>query len=198
MKKYILLTFLFLNAFAGIFAQPGRGTNSPYAGLNKFLATDFIKKFDEARDNAEEGIKNFKRLKTQYSASDVDRVISAYNASADRFNDVLYKIKDDLLDKDRRKLIIASPDTYADAMENQLNRAKDFYAANFQRTVTEVTQGSITGSAFLLLLPELLNYLNVAFGAFQSFKTEIKKYNEAMLEQYLIAPHRFRSWEEIK
>jgi hypothetical protein len=175
---------------------PGK---SPFWGLNCFLNSDFIVKFEEARSKAEQSVRDFKQMQASenFSDSDVERVMDAYNASANEFNNVLYKIKDDLLDKKKRKYVIDYPDDYALQIEAELNKSKNFYANTYQKAVTEVTGGRITGMAFLLLVPEIIKYGKLAFDLFQKIKAEVKKYNDSLFQQYLIDSYRFHSWDEL-
>ncbi len=175
---------------------PGK---SPFWGLNCFLSSDFMIKFEAARNKAEQSVKDFKKMSAteEYSEEDVERVMDAYNKSANRFNEVLYKIKDDILDKKKRKIITQSPTDYASIIEAELDKAKSVYANTYQKAVTEVTGGKITGMPFILLLPEIIKYGKLAFEIFNRIKAEIKKYNENLMEEYLITPNRFHSWDEL-
>ena len=196
----LLPLFLFIMG-SSIQAQdiecPGK---SPYWGLNCFLSSDFMTKFEAARSKAEQSVKDFKKMAAteEYSDEDIERVTDAYNKSANRFNEVLYKIKEDILDKKKRKIITQSPGDYATIIEAELDKAKAVYANSYQKAVTEVTGGKITGTPFLLLLPEIIKYGKLAFEIFQKIKTEIKKYNESLMEEYLIEPNRFHSWDEMQ
>ncbi|MEP6795998.1 MAG: hypothetical protein ABJB16_16840 [Saprospiraceae bacterium] len=188
---YILSLFLFCSSFSF-----GQGS-STYWGLNQFLNTEFIKKYDEARKRAEQSVRDFKKIQTGFSQEDITAVMDGYNTSAERFNQILYKVKDDILNRQKRKFIIQYPDDYASQIEGELNAAKEFYANNYQRQLARVTDGRITGTPLLLLLPEIIKYGKIAFQMFQTIKAEMKKYNESMLEQYLIQPYRFKSWNEL-
>ena len=196
MRCLIILVVMLLSSQYAIAQCPG---NSPYWGLNCFLSSDFILKFEEARSRAEQSVHDFKAMSEQedFSGEDVQRVMDSYNASANRFNDVLYKIKDDLLDKRKRKYVIRYPDDYALQIEAELNKASNFYDENYARTVTEVTGGRVQTVAFLTLLPEIIKYFKVGIALFQKVKKEIKKYNEELMDLHLIQAYRFHSWDEI-
>jgi hypothetical protein len=197
MQKSIIFLFTVMVINGQIMAQcPGK---SPFWGLNCFLNSDFINKFEEVRNKAEQSVRDFKQLAAAegYSDDDVERVKDAYNASANNFNNVLYKIKGDLLDRNKRKLIVREPDIYLNEVDVVLRKAKASYANTYQKTVTEVTGGRITATPLLILLPELIKYGKIAFEIFQKIKAEVKKYNDAMFEQYLVQPNRFHSWDEI-
>lgn len=195
--KYLFLVFIMCSSIFKSAAQcPG---TSAFWGLNCFLNSNFIINFEQARNKASESVRDFKNLNKleKFNEEDVERVIEAYNSSADVFNNVLYKIKEDLLDKKKRKLIINFSDDYAVQIESVLNKAKEFYANSYQREVARVTEGRITGTPLLLLLPEIIKYGKLAFELFKKIKAEMKKYNESIIEENLIIPYRFRSWNEI-
>ena len=195
--KHLLTLVLVLTALGGLTAQcPG---SSPYWGLNCFLNSEFILKFEEARSRMEQSAYDFKALAEleDFSDEEVQLVIDAYNASATRFNDVLYKIKDDLLDRRKRKFLIRYPEDYAMQIEADLNQATNYYQNTYGRTVTELTAGRIQTVSFLVLLPEIIKYGKLAFALFNKIKQEVRKYNEEMIDQYLIESHRFHSWDEI-
>ena len=156
-------------------------------------------KFEEARGRAEQSVNDFKAMAELegFSEQDIQLVMDAYNASANRFNDILYRVKEDLLNRQSRKFLIRYPDDYARRMEAELNTASKFYSDNYARRVAEVTQGRVQTAAFLALLPEIIKYFKVGIALFQKVKKEIKKYNGEMLEQHLIEGHRFHSWDEI-
>ena len=197
MKIHLIISVFLLCSIA-LTAQdcPGK---SPFWGLNCFLSSDFMIKFEEARTKAEQSVRDFNKLsqEEEYSDEDIERVMDAYNNSANRFNEVLYKIKSDLLDKQKRKIITKSPDDYASIIEAELNKAKTVYANTYQKAVSEVTGGKVTGMAFIILLPEIIKYGKLAFEIFQKIKTEIKQYNDKLIEDYLIQPNRFKSWDEV-
>ena len=202
MKKYAFCATLLLVLCAVITtsAQPPtlpKLGNSPYWGLNSFLNSDFMTKFEECRTRAEQSVIDFKRIQNEFSEEDRQKVMDAYNASANKFNDILYQIKTDLLDRNKRKFIIQYPDAYAKQIETDLNRAKDFYAANYQTQLQRVTDGRITGSALIVLLPEIIKYGQLAFQIFKQLQGEIKKYQTDMLDAHLFVPYKFHAWGEL-
>jgi hypothetical protein len=196
MRLLLYLFFLLLLGNQLVAQCPG---TSPYWGLNCFLNSDFIMKFEETRSRAEQSVHDFKRLAVMEDFSEAERqqVRDAYNASANQFNEVLYRIKGDLLDRHKRKFLIRYPDDYALQIEAELNKASNFYAETYARTVTELTGGRVQTISFLTLLPELIKYGKMAIALFNKVKKEIKKYNESLFDQYLIEAHRFHSWDEI-
>ena len=95
--------FFLLSAFIPVLAF-SQGASSTFMGLNKFLNTEFIQKYEEARNRAEQSVRDFKAIQGEFSEDDINAVMDAYNASAEQFNQVLYKIKDDLLNKQKTQI----------------------------------------------------------------------------------------------
>lgn len=170
---------------------------SVYSALNAFLSEDFFKEYDVLCERAEDAVRQFKFVQHKYSPSEVEDVKNAYNASANYFNAVVVNIKNDLLNKQKRKFMLQFPEDYAKQVEADLIRAQEFYEANFQKEIVKVTNGEITGVAFLALLPELIGYAKTAFAAYKKIRAEINKFNEDLLTKQLVKPYTFRTWDEI-
>lgn len=190
--KHITIFVLILSSFVAP-AQP----SGVYFALNQFLNTEFFKEYNELRERAEKSVREFKMMQNRYSEEDIQNVADAYNAAADNFNLVLVNIKDDLLHKEKRKYLIGYPNSYSKQIETDLNRAKEFYANTYQKEVSRVTKGEISGVALLAVLPQVIKYAETAIGIFQRIQEEVKKFNEDMLNKYLIENNRFKKWDEI-
>lgn len=173
-----------------------RGQSAPVA-LKSLQNTQFFTEFKVLRERSQTAVKNFKIIQGRYSKEQVDNVIYAYNSSADYFNAALRNIKTDLMHKEKRKYLINYPEAYSKQVEADLYRAKEYYSNTFQKEVTELTNGQITGAALIALLPQILKYTQLAIEVIKRVDNEIKKMNEAVLDQYLIEPYRFKSWDEI-
>ena len=193
MKYLNFISILFILMSETSFSQP----SGVYFALNQFLNTDFFREYNELRDRAERSVRDFKMIQNRYSEEDIQNVADAYNASAESFNRVLENIKIDLLHREKRKYLISYPESYSKQIEADLYRAREFYANTFQKEVSRVTQGEITGVALLALLPQLIKFAEAGIGVFKRIQEEIKNFNEQMLNKYLIENNRFRSWDEI-
>lgn len=165
--------------------------------LKSLQGTAFFNEYRELRERSHAAVRNFKMIQDRFSKEEVENVIYAYNSSADYFNAALENIKADLLDKNKRRYLITYPDAYSKQVEADLYRAKEYYANTFQKEVTALTNGQITGAALIAMLPEVIKYAKLAIELIRQVDSQIKKMNEAMLDQYLIQPYRFQSWDEI-
>lgn len=190
MKFHWLIVILFCSA-------PACGQSGAVTALKTLQQTAFFNEFSELKDRSETAVKNFKTIQGRYSKEEVDNVISAYNSSADFFNAALQNIKADLMHREKRKYLINYPEAYSKQVEADLYRAKEYYANTFQKEVTQLTNGQITGSALIALLPQIMKYTKLAIEVIRKVDAEIKKMNEAVLDQYLVQPYRFKHWDEI-
>ena len=191
MKNIYLLALLLLCVITAY------GQKSTYDALNAFLNTQLFQEFEKIRTRAENAVLDFKSIESSYSEEDISRVRDAYNLSVDRFNRVLENIKTDMLDRNIRKYIASYPSGYSKQIEADFYRAKDYYVNTFQREVISLTDGQVTGSALIALLPQIIGYIDQAVQVYKQIQSELNKINEQMLNTYLIEKYRFRTWDEI-
>ena len=191
MKNWILLMVI------GLVSTSAWSQSGTIAALRTLQETAFFNEFRELKDRSESAVKNFKTIQGRYSKEEVDNVISAYNSSADYFNAALLNIKADLMHKEKRKYLITYPDAYAKQVDADLYRAKEYYANTFQKEVIQLTNGQITGSALIALMPQILKYTQLAIEVIKRVNAELRKMNEAILDQHLVQPYRFKHWDEI-
>ncbi len=195
-----LKSFQLLVCFFFILATlPAQNNSGIYTTLNVFLGSDFFVEYKNIRSRAEEAVINFEREKAiyDYSEEEVNKVMSAYNSSAEYFNLVLKNIQRDMMQKHKRKYMARFPEDYAKQVEMDLARAKEFYEATFKKEVSDLTEGRITGAGFLAQIPVLIKYIKAGISLIKKIDKEIKKMNMKMLDTYLYEPNRFRMWDEI-
>jgi hypothetical protein len=192
MKNLLLFLVLILAV------QSARSQSSSILALKSLQGTAFFNEYRELQERSQTAVKNFKLIQDRYSKEEVDNVIYAYNSSADYFNAALENIKADLLNKEKRRYLITYPESYSKQVEADLYRAKEYYANTFQKEVTALTNGQITGAALVALLPQVIKYAKLAIELIRQVDSQIKKMNETILDQYLIQPYRFKSWDEIQ
>ena len=189
-------TWLF-SIIMGLISTAAWSQSGAVAALNTLQQTAFFNEFKELKHRSETAVRNFKTIQGRYSEEEVANVASAYNSSADYFNAALLNIKKDLMHKEKRKYLISYPEAYSKQVEADLYRAKEYYANTFQKEVVQLTNGQITGSALIALMPQILKYTQLAIEVIRRVDSEIKKMNEAVLDQHLVEPYRFKRWDEI-
>jgi len=195
MKNQVIL-FILCFLTNGLFSQGA--ANIPNS-LAELLNTDFFTQYEEIRGRAQTSVKAFKKLAEEenYSAEDIEIVGDAYTASAEKFNEILVQIKNDMLSKRARKMLIRFPDAYSSNLEKQLDYANEYYEQTFRKEIARVTNGEVLGLPFLELLPVLLKGMKIALQVIKRFEAEVRKYNDAMLEQHLVEKYKFEKWEKL-
>jgi len=169
--------------------------SSTYAGLNRLLDTEFFEKFESLKTDIEDKVVQVKLVEYKYHEEDIETLMDSYNASADYYNKILEDIKTDLLIRRNRKKLIAYPDAYVANLEVKLEKAEEFYANTFAVDYYEITGN--TASLPFGLINDIIKYAQIAIELIKAIKKEVKKYNETILDEYLIKPYKFRYWDEI-
>lgn len=192
MKKMVFFLLILIVGNSVIGAQ-----NSVYNALNKFIEQDFFKQFKQLKEKAEGSAKQFKLEQRKYKPDDVDEVRDSYNASIDNFNKILLKVKADMMNKGRRNLMVSYPATYTAELTVDFNSAKDFYDNTYRKKIAQLTESDRAGAAILLLLPDLIKYASIAISFVKQISSEMKKFKESMIDNYMIAPYRIKTWDEL-
>jgi len=192
--KSLLLSFLFTLCSVSILSAQGKKVDKALQG---FLGTDFMVKFNEMSQEAEKTIQTFMLNKHKYAPEDVQRVQSAYDQTAQRFNQVLIDIKKDFMDKKKMKYISKYPDSYSKGLELELYKLNDYYAQNFQQVISDVTGEEIDGAGILIILAEVFSLTKGVVGYFSNLKQQRKYMTDSYLQENMIEPNRFPKWNEI-
>ena len=190
--KPVIVFFILLTIVPTLSAQA-----DAHAALNAFLSTNFFFEFDQAREKAEISVRDFKRTQNNYSEEEIQNLADAYNEAADYFNLALGNIKRDMLIKDKRRYMSEYPNDYSKQVERDLIKAKDFYANTYQRKLRNLTGDAEAGTPLIALIPQVIDYVQIAFGLFKQIQEKVRQFNEEMINQYMLEPYRFKSWGEI-
>lgn len=188
----LCICFLFIS-----FSESQAQGNGVFYALEEFLNTDFFREYEHLKVQAEKSVKDFKIIQSRYSEDEVASLKDSYNACAVMFNMTLLNIKADMLHKEKRKYMIDYPESYSKQVETDLYRAKDFYINTYQKEIISLTNGEISGFAFLALLPQIIQYSTLAFEYIKKIKEQMEKIKEEMIDKHLIEPYSFKSWDEI-
>ncbi len=147
MKKTILVFSVLFFVITQGFAQ-----DKLIKAIDVLSNTQALVIYDSLRTKAQDVLKAFKQVENRYSETSIQKIKIAYNASAKKFNQILFDFQNDLLDKKKRKLMIEHPDVYSASMMNKINEAKGFYATNFRNTIYTETNGDFTGFSVAAIL----------------------------------------------
>lgn len=169
--------------------------NSTYKGLNELLSTEFFEKYKSLKTDIEDKVIQVKLEEYKYHEEDMDALIESYNASAEYYNRIIEKVKNDLLKRRERKKLIAFPDAYVKDLGIKLERAEEYYASTFGDEYYNLTGN--TAAIPIGLINDIIKYAQIAIELVKAIKKEVKKYNEKLLDEYLIQPYKFKTWDEI-
>lgn len=190
MKLYFSIFGLILLLTTQIQAQ------STYQGLNKLLNMEFFDEYDSLKMSIEDKVLQVKLEEYKYHQEDIEKLMDSYNAAAEYFNRTMFeKMKNDLLKRRERRKMISFPDVYAQDMGVRLKKAKEFYERTFGKEYYDITKN--TAAIPMTLIYDIIKYSQVAIELIKAIKKEVKKYNDKLLNDYLIEPHKFKAWDEI-
>ncbi|MEO0338120.1 MAG: hypothetical protein AAF242_02795, partial [Bacteroidota bacterium] len=189
----LALSFLFLG---NTYAQPD-GSDKLSGALQEFMQTEFMRKYNDLKIKAESEITAFIGTSSGYDPNDVARVQVAYDRTAQRFNGLLEKIKADFMDSQKLKYITKFPESYSRGLELDIRELSDFYSAELQQTLADVTGNQQDGSALLVLLIDLVKFSSSAIQHFKRIRQEARRYNDSYLNRHFIQPNRFKTWAEL-
>lgn len=166
------------------------------AALNGFLGTEFMTKFKEMKDRAENAATEFKMNQDNYPREDVVKVQQAYTRTSDKFNIVLENVKADFLDRKKLKFIAEYPDTYSKGLELEMYKLSDYYAQNFQQVLADVTGDQVDGS-IILLIGEIITLTKDVVDYIAKMKRAAKQFTVGYLNEKLINPNAFKTWNDL-
>ena len=167
------------------------------AALRSFTQTAFMQKFKDLKLEAENTVLTFKEQAQQYSAADVNRVKAAYERTADKFNLQLIDLKADFMNTRKLQYIQDFPEDYTKGLAMDINGLTAFYQSNLQLTLQDVTNADLDGNTLLLLVAELAKLVPDVVTNISQIRTSVKQFEDTFLEEQLIKPYKFKSWEEI-
>jgi len=188
-------THLFLVCFLLLSAIQMSAQNSNYVGLDRLIGSDFFKKFEELKISIKDKVVQIKLEEYKYLDADIENLRNSYNTSAEYYNRILEKIKNDILDKKERKKMKTYPEAYVKDLEIKLESATEYYTNSFHKKYLDIT--GYTGSIPSNLINDIIQYAQTAIEMISAYKKEVKKYDEKLLDKYLIQPYKFKTWDEI-
>jgi hypothetical protein len=198
MKKGIIsISFIFIllcfNPFQGLTQKREKMD----AALRSFIETPFMQKFKDLRLESENLVLTFKENKQNYSAAQINRVKTSYQKTVDKFNVQLLDIKADFMNERKLQYIQDFPEDYTSSLTSDINDLTSFYQSNLQLTVQDVTDATIDGNSLLTLVAELAKLVPGMVTSISELRSSVKKFEDTYLEEKLILPYKFKTWEEI-
>ncbi len=194
--KTSLFSLLFILTIGASNTLSGQ-SNKVEGPLQSFVNTGFMLKFKDLKIEAEAAVRRFKLQSHELAPADVQKVQTGYEQSAYRFNQLLNNIKGDFLNPKKLKYIAEFPDDYQRSLELELHQLSEFYALHFLHPMADATGKQMDGGPVLLLVVEMVGLTKGLIHFFTQSRQQARRFSEAYLQQHLIQPFKFRSWDEI-
>lgn len=188
----------------------GQTLNSAEESVYTLMDAGFLDLYKDYRAETEMYVALFKANIDQYSAEDVIRMRASYRRTSEAFEDFIYSIRNDFLDRKTRRRINKDSEGYVTEKLEDLNRTYvEYYLTRFQPTYSGIVEGTneqpVAAGVHRVTNPGIPVALiaPLAQATMQVVEFFDKKGDRDMdtlkeiLEDEWIKPHRFRSWEDI-
>ncbi len=171
----------------------------------------FLDLYKDYRSEAEMYVALFKANIDQYSPEDVVRMRASYRRTSEAFEDFVYSIRNDFLDKKTRKLIKKDSEAYVTAQLEELNQTYvDYYLMRFRPTYAAIVEGRSSEPLaaakpsgrmgmeipVALIAPLAQATMQVVDFFDKKGRRDLDQLKEVLQEEW-INPNKFRDWEDI-
>jgi len=89
------------------------------------------------------------------------------------------------------------PEDYSSGLTSDINDLTSFYQSNLQMTIQDVTDATVDGNSLLSLVAELAKLVPGMVSSISELRSSVKKFEDTYLEEKLMGPYKFKSWDEI-
>ncbi|MFK7924543.1 MAG: hypothetical protein AB8H47_21480 [Bacteroidia bacterium] len=176
--------------------------------LYNLMSSGILKTYKDYRSETEKYVALFKARQAEYRVEDMIELQSTYGRTAEAFEDYIYEIRNDLLDKKKRKEIKKDPEGYVTTRLTELNQVYlEYYQMRFRPAYAAICEdpGSMAQMGRRSIPPEipiaLIAPITKATMEIISYidgkNTRDLESLKTLLEKEWVEPNRFRAWEEI-
>jgi hypothetical protein len=168
----------------------------------------FLSTYKDQRAEIEQYVAIFKAKKEEYEVEDLIRMKSAYKRTAEAYEDFIYRVRNDLLDKKQRKKIKKDTEGYVTEQMESLNQTyTEYYQGWFKPTYAAIcdpnsnlasnrASGGGGGIPTALIAPVTQATMQVIEFLDKKGDRDLEAIKK-VLDREWIDPHRFTPWEEI-
>ncbi len=206
-KKLLWIVFLGLVQVPVVKAQT---LSSAEESVYRLTDAGFLDLYKDYRAETEMYVALFKANIGQYSQEDIVRMRATYRRTSEAFEDFIYGIRNDFLNKKTRRLIKKDSEGYVTTKLEELNKTyMEHYLTRFQPTYTAIISGDHDPSMALgmnrvmnptipiALIAPLAQATMQAVDFFDRKGDRDLESLKQTLETEWIKPHKFRQWEDI-
>jgi hypothetical protein len=196
------LTFGILSALSA--QNPSQSERMVY----NLMESGILKTYKDYRSETEKYARLFKARESTYTLEQQIEMQSSYERTAEAFEDFIYSIRNDLLDRKRRRVIKKDAEAYVTQRLGELNTVYgEYFQKRLQPTYTSIVEGqdAIASYGRRIVIPEIpIALIAPVTKATLDIINYIDQRNEkdlndlkALLEKEWVEPNRFRTWEEM-
>lgn len=168
----------------------------------------FLDAYKDHRAEIEQYVALFKARKDEYTVEDLIKLKSAYKRTAEAYEDFIYNVRNDLLDKKTRKRMRKNPEAYVTLQMEELEKTyREYYQGWFHPTYAAICEpnsnlasnrasGGGNGLSAALIAPVTQATMQVIEFLDKKNDRDIDAVKK-VLDSEWIDPHRFTPWEEI-
>ena len=179
-------------------AKKNNAKSTKVAALMQLEDVEFIKKLNGVRKKAESNVVKIKDNEFKLGEDQVTSLYTSYDFMKKQYNKALQEIKEDMLDKTTRKLIVNHPDKYAKLVNEYFeggNEALESFNLGLREAFPEDYNGTAGPLASGLLW--LINNHGKVKEIFSVLKDQLNGFNNELLDKHFIQKYQFKNWEDI-
>ncbi|MEL6593240.1 MAG: hypothetical protein AAFQ87_12700 [Bacteroidota bacterium] len=206
MSRHSLLLFTVLLLTSSLL--PAQSPEKSEQMLYNLMSSGILKTYKDYRSETEKYVALFKARQEEYRVEDMIELKSTYERTAEAFEDYIYEIRNDLLDKKKRKAIKKDPEAYVTARLSKLNQVyAEYYQTRFRpayaaicedpSTVAQMGRRTIPPEIPIALIAPITKATMDIITYIDGKNTRDLESLKTLLEKEWVEPNRFRSWEDI-
>lgn len=205
--QLMLRVFIFCLLLGGGFSVFAQKLTDTERAVYALMESGFLDAYKDYRSETETHVALFKSRQDSFTTADLIRMKASYRRTAEAFEDFIYGVRNDLLDKKKRKEIRKHSEAYVTASLAKLNQTYAAYFGNrFYPLYSSITEAPLDYAAnrspnfpvvpIAVIAPvtkatmEIIEYIDKKG---DRNLEHIKK----VLEKEWVKPHQFREWEDI-
>ncbi len=164
--------------------------------LNKFLDSEFFKKFESMKSKCEESMIGFNDSKQQFTYEEGKIVLlnKSYDNCVSKFNGIIENVIADLMNKKKRKEIARDTEKYSESLSEQLKEAEIEYN-KFSKTIDDVSNHNYSNIDITPSIFSILNVIEQSVRMFIDLKKEFALFQESNIRAKLKNTHMLSSDE---
>lgn len=163
--------------------------------ISSLKQTDFIKAYIKQAHAIDSLVTYFQIRKEEFNPEEVALLKAHHEDSLEDFNELLDKLKIDLLNKEDRRYLIKHPEAYATNFEGLLEKAGKSFDNNCAYTMEHMLDVDVAAFG-LMEFGIFMGLIKEVVGMVGEIGNKLKKNDTEYLENNLLKDLRLKQWDE--